>query len=322
MDKNNLIRLKEDNHKTLYELGVDRENIVELKKEIRRGEKISILSDTMFSCMFQNENRIKYSAKFLSYFVDISYEELLKNLKLSKNLVSKEKEYDKGNRCDYVARIGKTTLGIEVNNNYNAEIMERNLEYAYRQYSEKIVRGGIKEKNGKAIYEYSQTIQFNINNFAFKGNDKIIDIYGIQNDEGLRLNSKMIFVQIYVPNLMKKCYTKGIESLDEKEKYIYALVEQDISKLEKVGDIVMEEYVKEAEEVCFDKGFGEAYDKEWALRDQEYKNGVEEGLRQGIEQGSIKEKQEIAKSMLKENICISIISKCTGLAQEEIEKLK
>ncbi len=84
----------------------------------------------------------------------------------------------------------------------------------------------------------------------------------------------------------------------------------------------MEEYVKEAEEVCFDKEFGEAYDKEWALRDQEYKNGVEEGIRQGIEQGSIKEKQEIAKSMLKENICISIISKCTGLAQEEIEKLK
>ena len=314
MDKNNLIRLKEDNHKTLYELGVDRENIVELKKEIRRGEKISILSDTMFSCMFQNENRIKYSAKFLSYFVDISYEELLKNLKLSKNLVSKEKEYDKGNRCDYVARIGKTTLGIEVNNNYNAEIMERNLEYAYRQYSEKIVRGGIKEKNGKTIYEYSQTIQFNINNFAFKGNEKIIDIYGIQNDEGLRLNNKMIFVQIYVPNLMKKCYTKGIESLDEKEKYIYALVEQDISKLEKVGDIVMEEYVKEAEEVCFDTGFGEAYDKEWALRDQEYKNGIEEG--------TVSEKKAIAKNLLDNKVDINIISAATGLSKEEIETLK
>ena len=101
-----------------------------------------------------------------------------------------------------MARIGKTTLGIEVNNNYNAEIMERNLEYAYRQYSEKIVRGGIKEKNGKTIYEYSQTIQFNINNFAFKGNEKIIDIYGIQNDEVLRQNNKMIFVQIDVHNLM------------------------------------------------------------------------------------------------------------------------
>ena len=30
----------------------------------------------------------------------------------------------------------------------------------------------------------------------------------------------------------------------------------------------MDEYVKEAEEVSFEGGVGEAYDKEWALRDQ------------------------------------------------------
>ena len=315
MDKNNLIRLKEDQHMSLYELGVDKQNIVELKKKIRKGEKISILSDTMFSCMFQNENRIKYSAKFLSYFVDVSYEELLKNIKLSKNIVGKENEKDKNNRCDYVARIGSTTLGIEVNNNYSVEIMERNLEYAHKQYSEKIKKGGIKTSDGKKVYEYSQTIQFNINNFAFKGNDKIIDIYGIQNDEGIRLNNKLIFVQIYVPNLMKKCYTKDIESLDEKEKYLYALVEQDISKLEKIGgDIVMEEYIKEAEEVSFESGLGESYDKEWALKDQAYRDGKEEG--------TVNEKKAIAKSMLKDNIQTEQISKYTGLSKEEIETLK
>ena len=91
MNQDNLIKLKEDNHKSLYELGVTRENIVELKRKITKGEKISILSDTMFSAMFQNENRIKYSAKFLSYFVDVSYEDLLKNIKLSKNVSSNEK---------------------------------------------------------------------------------------------------------------------------------------------------------------------------------------------------------------------------------------
>ena len=168
MNQDNLIKLKEDNHKSLYELGVTRENIVELKRKITKGEKISILSDTMFSAMFQNENRIKYSAKFLSYFIDVSYEDLLKNIKLSNNVSSNEKEYDKGTRCDYVARFDKTILGIEVNNNYNIEVMERNVEYAYKQYSEKIVRGGIKDKDGKSVYEYSQTIQFNLNNFHLK----------------------------------------------------------------------------------------------------------------------------------------------------------
>ena len=323
MNQDNLIKLKEDNHKSLYELGVTRENIVELKRKITKGEKISILSDTMFSAMFQNENRIKYSAKFLSYFVDVSYEDLLKNIKLSKNVSSNEKEYDKGTRCDYVARLGKTILGIEVNNNYNIEVMERNVEYAYKQYSEKIVRGGIKDKDGKSVYEYSQTIQFNLNNFSFKENDKIIDVYGIQNDAGLRLNNKIIFVQIYVPNLMKKCYTKSIESLDEREKYLYALVEQNISKLEKLGeDNIMKEYIKEAEEVCFDTGFGESYDKERALREQEYNYGLDDGIKEGIAQGSLDKSIEIAKNLLQSNVDISIILKSTGLSKEQIEELK
>ena len=38
--------------------------------------KPSIMSDTMFKTMFYNDNRIKYGAKFLSYYLDITYEEL------------------------------------------------------------------------------------------------------------------------------------------------------------------------------------------------------------------------------------------------------
>ena len=178
---------------------------------------------------------------------------------------------------------------------------------------------GIKAKDGKSVYEYSQTIQFNLNNFSFKGNDKIIDVYGIQNDDGLRLNNKIIFVQIYVPNLMKKCYTKSIENLDEREKYLYALVEQNISKLEKLGeDNIMKEYIKEAEEVCFDTGFGESYDKERALREQEYNYGLDDG----IKQGSLDKSLEIAKSMLEKNMDIELISELTNLSKEKIEELK
>lgn len=51
-------------------------------------------------------------------------------------------------------------------------------------------------------------IQFNLNNFSFQGNDKITDIYTPQNKEGITLNDKIIIIQIYVPNLRKKCYNK------------------------------------------------------------------------------------------------------------------
>ena len=83
----------------------------------------------------------------------------------------------------------------------------------------------------------------------------------------------------------------------------------------------MEEYVKEAEEVSFEGGVGESYDKEWALKDQAYRDGKDEGREEGRKEGILTEKQTIAKSMLAENIDINIISKCTGLAISEINSL-
>ena len=67
--------------------------------------------------MFQNENRIKYSCKLLSYYLNISYKELLENLRLSKNELDKEYEKDVSLRCDYVANIRGISINIEVNNN-------------------------------------------------------------------------------------------------------------------------------------------------------------------------------------------------------------
>ena len=80
----------------------------------------------------------------------------------------------------------------------------------------------------------------------------------------------------------------------------------------------MEEYVKEAEEVSFEGGVGESYDKEWALKDQAYRDGKDEGREEGI----LTEKQTIAKSMLEKNMDINLISELTKLSKEEIEKLQ
>ena len=84
----------------------------------------------------------------------------------------------------------------------------------------------------------------------------------------------------------------------------------------------MDEYVKEAEEVSFEGGVGEAYDKEWALRDQGYRDGLSQGKVEGISQGISQGKVEIAKNMLNEGIDINIIIKCTGLTNEDINALK
>ena len=118
-----------------------------------------------------------------------------------------------------------------------------------------------------------------------------------------------------------------MKSLSEEEKYILALVEMDLDKLNDLGgENIMDEYVKEAEEVSFEGGVGEAYDKEWALRDQGYRDGLSqgkaEGKIEGFSQGKIENKKEIAKNMLNEGIDINIIIKCTGLTNEDINALK
>ena len=81
----------------------------------------------------------------------------------------------------------------------------------------------------------------------------------------------------------------------------------DLDKLKGLGDEkVMNEYLKEAEEVSFEDGFGEAYDKEWALKDE----------------GKRDRTIEIAKNMLKDNVDIHLIKKYTNLTEEEITALE
>ena len=118
-----------------------------------------------------------------------------------------------------------------------------------------------------------------------------------------------------IPNLRKKWYTEGEKSLSEREKYILALVDMDLEKLKGLGDEeVMKAYIKEAETVSFEGNFGEAYDKEWALKD--------EGKREGIELGEKNKTKEIAKNMLKDNVDINTIKKYTNLTEEELTALK
>lgn len=302
-----MLRLKDYDLKSLFQESVCKEYAVSLRP-LEEGEKISILSDSMFKTMFQNENRLKYSCKFLSYFLDATYEELLNNIHLAKHELDKKQEKDKNERCDYVAYLKGTYINIEVNNNSSLETMERNIEYLMRLYARKVKRG---EK-----YEYTPSISFNLNNFSIKGNDKIIDIYAIQNKEGILLTDKIIIVQIFVPNLRRKWYNEGIRKLTELERYILTLVERKVEDVKElgIGDEIMNDYVKESIEVSDDLNFGEAYDKEWALKD--------EGKREGRDEGAKEKQVEIAQAMILKKLDIKTISECTGLTIEEINNLK
>lgn len=313
--------------KELYDDQITTEYAIKLEK-LKEGEKISLLSDSMMKAMFQNENRIQYSCLLFSYILDISYEELLKSLKLGKNELDKTVENKKNERCDYVAYLNDMALNLEINNNSSKETLERNMEYAYRLYAKYNKRG---RKS-----TYTNVCQINVNNFAFKESDKTIDIFYTQNEDGVLLHKKIIIVNIYVPNIRKKWYNKGVEELSELERYILTLTEPNIEKSLNLGRgyQVMEEYIKEAENVSYDESLGEAYDKEWALKDQGiregYNSGFEDGISKGYENGvsdgfetgRIENQKQTVKRMLAKGMNIQSIIEITELTKEQIEDIQ
>ena len=126
------------------------------------NEFIPITSDCMFKTIFGRKENIKFPCKLLSYILDMSYEDLLNNLKFTKNETGKEKKEDSNYRQDLVVTLDDISINIEMNNNSSEEIRERNISYMMRLREDR--------KNKK---NYNQVIQVNLNNYCYKEDDII-----------------------------------------------------------------------------------------------------------------------------------------------------
>ena len=306
----------ENAHDELYNKEVTKVHAIVFKKSetLNENEKISIMSDSMFKTLFCNSKHLKYGAKFLSFFFDEKYENILKNIKFTRNELDKDNIDVKSERCDYVAEIKGTLVNIEVNCNSNKDTMLRNIEYAFRLFASKVHVG--------TGYNYGPIIQFNWNNFAFKGHDEIVEIYGIQRDDGLRLTNDIKFVQIYVPNIVKKCYTKGVEGLDEFERFILALatMDKELSKEIVKGDEFMEELLQKQEELTLSADLRESYDHELAMKDWGFEEGRLEGYEVGKKEGIEDTKKESANELHKNGASDELIINSLHITKEKLDE--
>ena len=88
----------------------------------------------------------------------------------------------------------------------------------------------------------------------------------------------------------------------------------------------MEEFIKDAIKASSNEILLEAYDKEWALKDEGkregYDDGYDFGVTDGISLGIEQAKIEMVRNMLKENASIDFISKVSGLSLDKIKEIK
>lgn len=75
-------------------------------------------------------------------------------------------------------------------------------------------------------------------------------------------SSNINIINIYVPNLMRKCYNVSNKELSDLERYLLILVEKNIYKAREIGGLglFMEDTINEAINVSRLEGFGESYD--------------------------------------------------------------
>lgn len=71
-------------------------------KEHRKGDKIPIVSDTMFHVMLNNESRKKYAAYFISLVLNIEYNKIYDSLIFMKNKLDKNKNSESKETVDFV----------------------------------------------------------------------------------------------------------------------------------------------------------------------------------------------------------------------------
>ena len=127
-------------------------------------------------------------------------------------------------------------------------------------------------------------------------------------------------LHLVLENIIDNNYNKEVD--EEIKKFSKFLKSTSIEELREnfEGDEEYMSSINKIEDLISDPNFAGAYDLEEKHR-FEIEDSHLGGYLEGIEEGKINQKIEIAKSMLNEKIDIDTISKCTQLSIEEINNL-
>ena len=222
----------------------------------------------------------------------------------------------RGQRLDLLVKTKDEIINVELNSNYNEEILIRNLHYIFKLASENTERGNrYKVKN--------KIVQINLNFINSKYEKSEYLLYDKKHEIELTDYIKIYNIGIdkYIKNYYNnsKKFTKGEElvimlDLDKKEL-------EELSEKSDIVDNFKEDVIKANEDKLV---------VEWISREEEqkqyeevmYEKGLNQGKQQGITQGIEKTNKENAKKMLELNIDLETISKITGLPIAEIESLR
>ena len=276
-------------------------------------EFISPLVDTTFKFLWKNKSTQNFMKRLVEKLMDID---------LSKySLYDTEINSDNGLK-DYRMDIIFTKdpknprksdlLNIEMYKNYAASSVLKSDSYVF-----KLVSDGLEQ--GDDYFE-RKVVQLNLCNGKFSENEeeKIV-ISEIVSRDGKYKKGFVTIYDVYLPNFKHSCYNES----DELTRMLAFLNADSYDEMITIasGDKEALDIVEKLKDLSYDEQFLGLYNVERAnkkLLNTERRFAKEEG----ITIGKAEVKYEIAKNLLNLKVDISIISKSTGLSEEEIKSLK
>ena len=282
---------------------------MEQQNKVEPRKKYPPKIDIIFQAIFGEVGSENITKDFLEKILKRKIEKI----SLDKNpILRRELKDDKLGVLDVVTELdGKEKCNIELQLIDKSNIIERMLYYWSKMYTRQI-------KAGDDYSKLEKTIVILIADFNIKGLEeveyhstwKIIETNSVK---------KLILTDKFELDIIELSKIEGREN--EKDQLLDWLVFLENPESERVTRKMKEnENLKEAVEKLDRISEDEKMQRIIELREKAIRD--EHAIyAKGIDDGAEKEKLQIAKNMLKENISIDIIIKVTGLTKEEIEKI-
>ncbi|WP_338913031.1 Rpn family recombination-promoting nuclease/putative transposase (plasmid) [Clostridium perfringens] len=279
--------------------------------------------DFVFKKIFGTEKNKPILINFLNAVIKPTTP--IKDVEIKNNDIDKEFIEDKFSRLDVKATTSNKehiNIEIQVKNEYN--MIQRTLYYWSKMYSEQI-------KNRDNYSKLERTVCINILNFKYLKNDKYHNAYRlkeINSNEELTDLQEIHFIELPKFNeIGNKEYVENVEKMDALEKWLEFLVEPESNTVRQLE--LSNEEIKLAKSELYrlsmDSKEREQYNmREKAIYDRisALENAEAKGKKEGKLEGKLESKLEVVKESLSQGLEISLISKITGLREEEILKLK
>lgn len=291
------------------------------EKDLKEVKWLSPKNDYVFKRVFGQNKNAKYTKNFIGSIMD----EKITSIKLDNDRILERDLMDE--------KLGIIDLHAVLNENVECDVEiqvvnEKNMPERILSYWGKIYNKGIKK--GQDYIEARKTIVISILDFNLdvtKDIPKSVTKWNIREEEFPKviLTNKL---EIFIIEIKKfKEYEDKIKNKDLISwiKFLESPGEIDMKteKNENVKEAVNE--LKELSEDEHEQRLAELREKYIIDRNtlihSGYRDGIAEGEKRGIEEGSKNEKIAIAKKMKNAKANIDFIAQMTGLTKEEIEKL-